>query len=53
MDETVTLSEFDKMSADGRKGMKASFWNNRTLDGDPIRSLPERRASAAVSSFDL
>ena len=32
-------SWFDQCSFDGKKGMKATFWNNRTREGQPVSTI--------------
>ena len=36
--EKAMISEFDKISYKGQKGMKGTFWRNRTMDGNPMRT---------------
>lgn len=35
--DQAMISDFDKMSYNGRKGMKGTFWRNRDMNGKPIR----------------
>ncbi len=36
-DKTM-LSDFDKLSYNGKKGMKATFWKNRDMEGKPLKT---------------
>ena len=36
VDDQVMYSFFDQCSLDGKKGMKATFWNNRDMEGEPV-----------------
>ena len=36
VDDQVMHSFFDQCSLDGKKGMKATFWNNRDMEGEPV-----------------
>lgn len=35
--EKAMVSDFDNLSSDGLTGMKGFFWNNRDMNGDPMR----------------
>jgi beta-glucosidase len=36
IESKVTVSYFDKLSIEGHKGIKATYWNNRNLSGDVV-----------------
>lgn len=36
-DKTM-ISDFDKLSYGGKKGMKATFWKNRDMEGKPLKT---------------
>ncbi|MUP46033.1 glycoside hydrolase family 3 protein [Gramella sp. BOM4] len=38
VEDKVTLSYFDKLSAEGKKGMKATYWANPNYEGEPVIS---------------
>ncbi|WP_288919661.1 xylan 1,4-beta-xylosidase [uncultured Prevotella sp.] len=37
-DDGVSTSLFDEITSNGRKGMKAEYWNNMTMTGKPVRT---------------
>lgn len=55
VDDQVMYSFFDQCSLDGKKGMKATFWNNRDMEGEPVLvqqfADPLRLNTAGGTSF--
>ena len=39
VEDKVTQSYFDKCSIDGKKGFKATYWNNKNYEGDIVASV--------------
>lgn len=39
VEDKVTQSYFDKCSFDGKKGIKATYWNNKNLEGDIVATV--------------
>ena len=39
----ILASDFDKMSFNDKKGMKAYYWNNQELGGDPVMAVMTKK----------
>jgi beta-glucosidase len=39
VEDKVTESYFNKCSIDGKRGFKATYWNNKDLAGDPVTTV--------------